>query len=254
MRLRLCAGVVVAIFAAVSIIPQRIAAGGTLVDRIAATVDDVAIAESDVWKAMVLSPLKPADGESSVAFRARVLDALIDQRLQYREALRFGPSTPEPREVDAALDRLKARLRSQRKDPAKEFASSGMTEEEVRSALERQIVVQNYLQERFRPIALPDEERAREEYDKVYVPQQKAAGNAPQAFEAVADDMRKNSQQRVYDEEADRWMKEIRLRARVAIFNDARPIGAGLTPVPLAVTPAAPPRSTVTTAAPASKR
>jgi len=210
-----------------------------VIDRVAATVDEVAIAESDIRKAIVVGAVRPEAGESAGAFRSRVLDALIDQRLQYREALRFGPPTPEPQDVDAALRRLKDRLRAQGKDPAREFVSAGMTEEEVRSALERQIVVQRYLEERFRPVAVADEDRAREEYEKFYVPERRAAGEVPRPFESVADDMRRNSQQRVYDEEADRWMKEIRQKARISIFPDDRPsLGADRTPIPLSVTPA----------------
>lgn len=209
-----------------------------VIDRVAASVDEVAIAESDVRKAIVVGALRLEPGEPAGAFRSRVIDALIDQRLQYREALRFGPATPEPQEIDAALQRLRDRLRAQGKDPAREFASAGMTEEEVRSSLERQIVVQRYLEERFRPIAVADEDRAREEYEKFYVPERRAAGTVPQPFESVADDMRRNSQQRVYDEEADRWMKEIRQKARISIFRDDRPsLGADRTPIPLSVTP-----------------
>ncbi|MEO8430547.1 MAG: hypothetical protein ABI592_03480 [Acidobacteriota bacterium] len=206
---------------------------GAIVDRIAATVDDVAIPESEVRKAMAISALQPSPGEAPGAFRGRVLDALIDQRLQYREALRFGPATPEPAEVDGALERLRERLKSQGKDPVAEFAAAGMTPDEVRAALERQIVVQKYLQERFRPVAFADEERAREEYDTVYAPERRAAGQLPEAFEKVSEEMRRRSQQRVFDEESEKWMKEIRQKARVSILSDDASIGAGLAVTPL---------------------
>ena len=70
-------------------------AGAEIVDRIAATVNDTAIPESEVRKAMVVSALLPQTGEGSEAFRARVLDALIDQHLEYEDALRFGPAPPD---------------------------------------------------------------------------------------------------------------------------------------------------------------
>ncbi len=223
-------------------------AGASIVDRIAATVDEVAIPESEVRKAVAISALEAAPGEDPAAFRERVMDALIDQRLQYREALRFGPATPEPSQIEAALERLKERLRRQGKDPAAEFAAAGMTPEEVRSALERQIVVQNYLQERFRPVAFADEERGRQEYENLYVPERKAAGLPPEPFEAVAEEMRRRSQQRVFNEETEKWMKEIRQKARVTIYGSPDPIDAGLKPTPL---PGQAPRPIP--AAPASK-
>ena len=210
----------------------RAVPGAEIVDRIAASIDEVAIAESDVRKAMLVSALPRKPGESDTAYRARVLDALVDQRLQYREALRFAPAAPEPAQIDAAMASLRERIRKAGRDPAEEFAAAHMTPEEVRAALERQIVVQNYLAERFRPIAVADEERAREEYDQHYVPERKAAGAAPEPFESVVEEMRRRSQQRVFDEEAAKWMKEIRQKAAVAIYDVTTPPPAG-TPVQL---------------------
>jgi len=210
-----------------------------LVDRIAATVDEVAIPETEVRKAMVISAVEPLPGETPEAHRKRVIDALIDERLQYREALRFGPATPEPSAIDAAVKHLRERLVAEGKNPDTEFSRAGMTPEEVRAALERQIVVQNYLQERFRPIAFADEERAREEYTKFYLPERKAAGAAPQPFESVVEDMRRNSQQRLFNEEAEKWMKEIRQKARITIYAAPVPIPADRKPVPLSAKPPA---------------
>ncbi len=225
------------VFAAAMLVAREAAA--VIVDRIAATLDDVAIPESDVRKAIAVSALRPEPGEDPAAFRRQVLDALIDQRLQYREALRFGPAVPDAAEVDAAMKTLRERLQSEGRDPAAEFAQAGMTVEDVRSSLERQLVVQNYLKERFRPIAIADEERAREEYDTRYTAERKAAGAPAEPFEAVAEDMRRRSQQRVYNEEARKWMKEIRQRARVAVYKIALPIGEGRAPVPLPAPPRA---------------
>ncbi|MEP7133251.1 MAG: hypothetical protein ABI914_08790 [Acidobacteriota bacterium] len=233
-----------AILLAAAMLSAR-AAAAVIVDRIAATLDDVAIPESDVRKATAVSALRPEPGEDPDAFRRQVLDALIDQRLQYREALRFGPAVPDAAEVDAAMKNLRERLQREGRDPAVEFAQAGMTVEDVRSSLERQLVVQNYLQERFRPIAIADQERAREEYDTRYAAERKAAGVPVEPFEAVAEEMRRRSQQRVFNDEAQKWMREIRQRARVAIYKIALPIGDGRAPValpppprPLAAAPA----------------
>jgi hypothetical protein len=204
-----------------------------VVDRIAATIDELAIPESEVRKAMAVSALTPEAGETGAAFRARVIDALIDQKLQYREALRFAPTPPEPAEVDAAMARLKERLRGAGRNPDAEFAAAGMTPDEVRGALERQIVVQNYLADRFRPIAVADEDRAREEYETRYVAERRAAGQPVEPFEKVLEEMRRRVQQRVYDEEVTKWMKEIRQKAAIAVYDPARPVPAGGAPVPL---------------------
>jgi parvulin-like peptidyl-prolyl isomerase len=189
------------------------------VDRIAATVNDSAITESEVQKAMVVSALEPRPGEDPTAFRARVLDALIDQQLQHEEALRFGPPPPDAAEIQAAVRRLREQLQAEGKDPEAEFARAGLTPEDVRAMLERQLVVQRYLKERFTPISYADEERAREEYDQRYAPERRAAGLSVPPFEAVADEMRRRSQEGVFDREVEKWLRDLRQKARVAIYR-----------------------------------
>ena len=73
---------------------------------------------------------------------------------------------------------LRERIKAEGKDPDAEFARAGMTADEVRASIDRQLVIARYLRERFAPIAYADEEQAREEYEKRYVPEQKAAGAA----------------------------------------------------------------------------
>jgi len=214
------------------------ALAGEIADRIAATVNEVAIPETAVRRAMVVSALTPEPGESPESFRARVLDALIDQLLQYEEALRFGPPPPDAAAVEAAMERLQQKLRAEGKDPEGEFAAAGMTMEEVRDTLERQIVVQRYLVERFRPVAIADEARAREEYEKNYVPERQAAGLPAPPFEQVAEEMRTRSQERIFEEEVSKWMRELRARSRVAVYRIPIPVPPGRTPVVISTAPA----------------
>jgi parvulin-like peptidyl-prolyl isomerase len=197
------------------------------VDRIAATVNDAAIPESEVRKAMVTSALRPESGESPEAFRARVLDALIDQHLQYEDAQRFGPAPPDANEIAAAMRRLEDRLRAEGKDPESEFFRAGLTREEVRASIERQLLIQRYLRERFTPVALADEERAREEYEKYFLSERRAAGLPDVAFEAVADDMRKRAQERAFEEEVEKWRRELRQKARIGLYRIPVPLLPG---------------------------
>jgi len=222
-----------------------------IVDRIAATVNDVAIPESEVRKAIVVSALQPEAGESPEAFRGRVLDALIDQHLEYEDAQRFGSAPPDAAEIEAAMRRLEERLRAEGKDPEAEFTRAGLTLGEVRASIERQLSIQRYLRERFNPVALADEAKAREEYEKFYVPERRAAGLAVAPFESVLEEVRKRSQERTFEEEIEKWRKDLREKARVGIYRIPVPVPterarvvlssiAKVTPTPAArVTPTA---------------
>jgi len=214
-----------------------------LVDRVAASVNDVAIPESAVRRAMVLAPIERVPGETPEAYRARVLDALIDQHLQYEDAQRFGSEPPNAADVEEAMANLTKRLRQEGKDPANEFAKAGMTADDVRASLERQLVVQRYLKERFRAGTMADEERARAEYDDRFVPETKAAGRPVPPFEEVAAEMRARAQQRGIDDEIDKWTRELRDKARITIYPTPLP-ATGLGPAVLLAT--APPASTPT--------
>ncbi|HLN79926.1 MAG TPA: hypothetical protein VK392_01910, partial [Thermoanaerobaculia bacterium] len=122
------------------------------------------------------------------------------------------------------------------------FVRAGLTREEVRASIERQLLIARYLRERFTPVALADEERAREEYEKFYVPERRAATLAVPPFEAVTDEMRKRAQERGFEEEIEKWRRELRQKARVAIYRIPVPIPTGRQRVELSsiapVTPA----------------
>jgi len=212
-------------------------AAADVVDRIAATVNDSAIPESEVQRALVTSDLTRHPGESDEAFRGRVLEALIEERLEYEDALRFGPPTPNAFEIDKAMTSLRDRLKAEGKDPDAEFAKAGMTVDQVRASIERQLVIAGYLRERFAPIAYADEEQAHEEYDKRYVPEEKAEGRTPAPYEQVADEMRRRYSERAFDEEVSKWLKDLRQKARVSIFRIPVAVPEDRTPVVLGTAP-----------------
>lgn len=226
---------------------------GVLVDRVAASVNDMAIPESAVRRALVLSPLVREPGESPEAFRARVLDALIDQSLQYEDAERFGPAPPDAADVEAAMGRVRQRLVAEGKKPEEEFARAGMTVADVRASIERQLVVQRYLQERFRPIAIADEERARTEYEEHYVPERGAAGLPVLPYAEVVEQMRERFQQRSFDEEVARWLADLRDKAKITIYPTPTAATGQGAPVVIATAPpaaATPPPATPPPATP----
>src|SRR5436309_9382155 len=59
-------------------------------DRVLAVVDEDPILASDVERVVRLGLDAPNPGESDEAFRRRVLNGLIEQRLQFHEIDRYG--------------------------------------------------------------------------------------------------------------------------------------------------------------------
>jgi hypothetical protein len=211
--------------------------GPEVVDRIAATVNDTAIPESEVRRAVVVSGLQPNAGETAEAFRTRILEALIEEHLEYEDAARFGPAPPDAPEIQKAMTTLRDRLKAEGKDPDAEFARAGMTVDEVRASIDRQLVIARYLRERFAPIAYADEEQARAEYEKRYVPENKAAGAPVQPFDAVAEEMRRRASVRTFDEEVAKWLKDLRQKARVSIYRIPAAVPENRPPITLSAAP-----------------
>ncbi len=210
-----------------------------IVDRIAATVNDTAIPESEVRNAILVTALEPEAGESPEAFRGRVLDALIDQHLEYQDAARFGPAPPDAAELAEAMKKLEDRIKQQGKDPEAEFAAAGMTEDDVLATLERQLVIQRYLKERFAPIAYADEEQARALYTERWVPERQAAKLPVEPFEKVSEQMRELASQRAFDEQVAKWLKELRQKARIGIYRIPPALSTAKTPVVVGTAPPA---------------
>ena len=213
------------------------AAAAEVVDRIAATVNDAAIPESELRRAMVVSAVEPLPGESADAYRSRVLDALIEERLEYDDAQRFGLAPPDAAEIGKAMQSLRERLKASGKDPDAEFAAAGMSVDEVRASIERQLVIAAYVRERFAPVSYADEEQAKEEYEKRYAPEEKAAGRTPAPYDQVATEMRRRYSVRAFDEQVARWLKDLRAKARISIFRVPVAVAADRTPVVLLAAP-----------------
>ena len=107
------------------------------------------------------------------------------------------------------------------------------------ASLERQLVIQRYLRERFAPIAYADEEQAREEYDSRYVPEQEAGKLPVEPFDNVAEEMRRRASERAFDEQVARWLKELRQKARIGVYRIPPLLQAGRTPVLVSTAPPA---------------
>jgi hypothetical protein len=196
------------------------ASGPAILDRVAATVDGRAITESEVARTILTAGLSPASEESPSRFRSRVLDEMIDDYLRYRDALRFSPAPPDAATVDAALARLRQRLASERKDPDSEFRHAGMTVAEVRASIEKQLVVSQYVRERFSVLAFVSPEELQKEYEGPFSGKYRAAGRAVPPFAGVQDDLREEIRTTRTAEEVEKWTKDLREKARIAIYFD----------------------------------
>jgi hypothetical protein len=166
------------------------AAQGHVVERILAVVDGRPLLLSEV---MVLQRLRGLERKAAV-------DALIDERLMFREAARLPEAVVSAEEEERAYRDLAARL------PAAAAAS----EDDLRRLARRQTAILKYIDFRFRPQVRVEEAAVRSAWE-----QDRAARPDTPPFEEAAAGVRSRLEAAELDQRIEQWVKELRAGAEI---------------------------------------
>jgi len=157
----------------------------------------------------------PVNGELTQEELERARECLIDTRLVFREVRRF----PRIAAGDAQLDSMMAALSAQFESPeafAAEMQRLGITPQELRSNIRRQLLVADYVDGRFRATVDITDEQARLAWEQEFVPDMEAEGVAIPSFESVANDyVIPILQQREVNRRVQSWILDLRERATI---------------------------------------
>ncbi len=194
----------------------------TLVDRIVAVVDEDPIFLSDVERIIGLGLVASADGESDAELRRRVLDGLVDQRLQFHEVERydFGPLPLD--QVELRYEEIRSGFPDLQafKERLQEL---GLTEAGLRYLLTRQLRVLVYIEKRLRPRVFVDPEDVRDYYDGVLRPRAAAEGVVLPPLEEMQPEVRQILRDVRLNQEIEAWTDELRLDAEIVDHLDRPP-------------------------------
>ena len=161
-------------------------ASATVVERILAVVEGAPILLSEV---ALLERLRGVP-------RTEALEAVIDERLMFREAVRLSQTALTPEEEEAAFAGLR------------ENARRAGTEAELRRLARRQAAILKYVDFRFRPQVRIDDEAVRREWEATH-----PGDSPPPADESDATTSRLVA--RELDAKIEAWVKELRAGAEV---------------------------------------
>lgn len=185
------------------------------VDRIVARVENDVILLSDI---RALSRYQQfVDGKSETD--AQILDRLIDQWIVRTEAEVSRFPHPSDEEIDRSLMRLQKSFPSTEEYETRK-KQSGLSDSEIRGILASQIYLSNYLDSRFRPGVQIDPKVIENFYETELLPRAKALGQEPPSLDAARDSIEEALVQRGINEQADRWLKESRLRLHIEKLLD----------------------------------
>jgi len=206
-----------------------------LKDRVLAVVDEDPILESDLDRVIALGFKEKHTGEDNAAFRRRVLNDLIEERLRFHEIDRFGFEQVPVSEIDSHVAEIRARF----KDAAtfqKTLKEHGLAEKDVRQIVARQLGVLTYVDEQLGPRVFVSLDDINRYYQTVLTPEMQKRGQTVPPPEDVRDQIRGVLREQRLNEAISKWTVELRAKADVQNYFD-QPSG----PLPPVVKKIAPP-------------
>ncbi len=209
--------------------PPAGSAQPVLQDRVLAVVDEDPVLASDVERVVKLGLEQPKPGEDDARFRRRVLDALIDQRLQFHEIDRFNFEQVPVEDIQKRVAEIRARFPD---DAAfqKGLKEVGLDLKALRQLVARQLLVLTYVDERLgsRVFVGPDE--INRYYREVLTPEMAKQGRQPPPLEDVREDIRETLKQQKMTQEMVSWTQELRKKADI-VYSAAQQAARPLPPV-----------------------
>lgn len=189
-------------------------------DRVLAVVDEDPILASDVDRVVKLGLMKPNEGEADTAFRRRVLDALIEERLRFHEIDRYGFEQVPVEEIEAQVARIRESFPSEEafRQALKEV---GLDLKALRQLVARQLLVLAYVDERLGARVFVSLDEISKYYRNVLTPEIQRRGQTPPPLEDVREDVREVLKQQKLNQELESWTEDLREQADIVVHADS---------------------------------
>ncbi len=181
-----------------------------LVDRIVSIIDRDVIMLSEAEQAMWLVELRTDDDASL----RDVVERLIEARLIEHEVARFTDTPVADELVDEQLARVRSRFPSEEALDAM-LSSSGLSAEELRSDVRRQLTVNRYLERRFRALTYVTDDDI-QNYFSEEVPLELPDERGPTLEEI--DQIRRILEEQRFNERVEQWIDGLKKRSRIRLY------------------------------------
>lgn len=191
-------------------------------DRIVAVVDDDPILASDLGRAVAFGMVERLEDEEDADYERRVLDRLIEERLRFHEIDRYGFQELPLEEVSRGYEDLQRRFGSRAAFDAK-LEELGLTEDQVREVLARQLLVLVFVEERLGPRVFVSLDDIRQYYDDTLVPTMRRQGSEVPELPRVREEIRTVLREQRLNEEIEVWTGELALQADIVNYLEERP-------------------------------
>jgi hypothetical protein len=204
------------------IVLLALCAHGEIVDRIAISVGNRVITQSDLDRAIRVAAFQ--DGvkmDFSSARKKAVAQALTEQKLVQIELESSRYPLPDPAEITPAVERFK---QEHFKDDAAyraALAAYGITEQDFRDMLLWQRTLLLFVQVRFDTGSQVTEPEIQEYFDKNVKPKAEAAHpGQPVLLEDFRGQIEQSIAGKRTDQQVDAWLREVRRRTQIVVHDE----------------------------------
>ncbi|MEM8960987.1 MAG: hypothetical protein AAGD38_05875 [Acidobacteriota bacterium] len=194
----------------------------TLVDRIVAVVDEDPILYSDLDRAIALGSVEVREDETRFELERRVLDGLIDQRLQLHAIERYGAIAVPSEAVTARIAALREPFASDEAFAA-HLATLELDETKLHELILRQLRVVRYIEERLAPRVFVDLDEIEAYYDGPFRLMIERMLDPMPPLAEVRDGIRILLEERRLDDEISGWTEDLRDEAQIVDLLERSP-------------------------------
>jgi peptidyl-prolyl cis-trans isomerase SurA len=188
-------------------------------DRVLAVVDEEPILQSDLDRVIALGLAQRRDNEEETAFRRRVLDQLIEERLRFHEMDRFGFEQVPVEEIEAQVAEIR---KSFADDAAFQTAlrNQQMSLKNLRQLVARQLMVMTYVDEQLGPRVFVDQTEIDNYYETTFTAEMRRRGQPVPERNEVKDSIRAVLKEQRLNDAIEKWTEELRRKADIQVYFD----------------------------------
>jgi hypothetical protein len=186
-----------------------------VVDQILTLVNDDIITRSDLLWSIALIPNGPSPvGPVSSDLLLQKLDVMIDERLIAQEAVRVAATEVTIEEIDKEKTNLISQFRSEAAFRER-AASVGLTSERIDDLLRQRIIINKFIDFRFRSFVFVTDQDIQKYYEERHVPEVRKRGAVPPPLEDVRNEILAILREEKINQEINRWLIDARQRADI---------------------------------------
>jgi hypothetical protein len=192
-----------------------------LVDQILALVNDEVITRTDLLWSIAMNPKAPSPaGPVSSDLLHQKLDVMIDERLIAQEAARVPTADITQDEIDKKRTELIESFRSEA-EFRERVGSVGLTPQKLDELLRQRILIDRFVDFRFRSFVLVTEQEIQRYYNETFASEMRRKGQVPPSLDqtlegkTVREKINVILKQEKINTEIDHWLASARQRADV---------------------------------------